>query len=91
MEKNIPQLQVKIRSRDQVLYDGTAIAITSKNNKGSFDVLPQHANFISLITDSIVVHINEEKEKSFEIAKGLLKTMNNTVDIYLELTKTPKL
>jgi len=42
-------LTVKIISPTQTLYDGEAYSVSSVNSLGKFDILPMHANFITLV------------------------------------------
>jgi hypothetical protein len=42
-------LTVKIISPTQTIYDGEAYSISSVNSLGKFDILPYHANFITLV------------------------------------------
>ncbi len=58
-------IRVRARSREEVTFEGEALALTSVNDKGKFDVLPNHANFISLIKDYVII-----KKKDGIDAKG---------------------
>ena len=42
-------LTVKIISPTQTIFDGEAYSISSINSLGKFDILPYHANFITLV------------------------------------------
>ena len=42
-------LTVKIISPTQTIFDGEAYSISSVNSLGKFDILPYHANFITLV------------------------------------------
>ena len=42
-------LSVKIISPTQTIFDGEAFSISSINSLGKFDILPMHANFITLV------------------------------------------
>ena len=54
MAENV--LQVKIISPTQTIFEGEAVSISSVNSLGKFDILPFHANFISLVRkDPIIV------------------------------------
>jgi len=78
-------LSVLIHSRNKTYYDGFAQSVTSYNAKGIFDVLPEHANFISLIYKKIVVIDDQGSERGFDIDNGVLKVYQDKVDIYLEI------
>ena len=42
------KLQVKISDREKILFEGEAFAVSSKNEIGIFDVLGEHANFVTV-------------------------------------------
>lgn len=48
-------LKVKIFSPTQTIYDGDAVSVSSVNSLGKFDILPYHANFITLVQKNAVV------------------------------------
>ena len=78
-------LYVSIRSRGKVLFDGEAASVTSFNDLGEFDVLPQHANFVTLIRDSIILSKGEALEKKIDIESGVMNVAEGNVDVYLGL------
>lgn len=80
---NESQLSVQIKSKDRVMFSGYVFSITSKNERGVFDILPFHANFISLISDYIILDKGLETEKKFIIEKGVLYIISNKVDIHI--------
>jgi len=78
-----PTLHVRIISPQQLLLDTEAISVSSKNLQGPFDILPQHANFITLIEESpIVVRITGKKPVAFKFPLSILLVRENQVDIY---------
>lgn len=48
-------LNVKIMSPTQTIFDGEVLSISSVNSTGKFDILPYHANFITLISKNPVI------------------------------------
>ena len=56
-----------VRSREGVVYNGDVTALTSKNEEGKFDILAEHANFISLINSLLEVRDLEGKVKELKI------------------------
>ena len=86
MDRNIPtnqKLLTIVRDRNTIFFHGEVKAISSINDKGPFDILPQHANFISIIKKYVVLRIQEKQEKRIELESGILKVRNNNVEIYL--------
>ncbi len=78
-------LNLTIRDRDSVIYDGEVNTLSSVNETGKFDVLRKHANFISLIKDYIIVRELTGEEKKYEIGSGIMKVLENDIFIYLGL------
>ena len=74
---------VVVRNKDKVLYKGPAFAITSINDKGIFDVLPQHESFISLIKEKIVVHPTPRTNQEFLIDNGIVRVHKYKVYAYV--------
>ena len=44
-------LHVRITQATDVLWEGEALSVSSENVDGPFDVLPLHANFVTLLKD----------------------------------------
>jgi len=83
LEQSTNQIDVIVRSRTKTYFNGKAKAITSINETGTFDVLPEHANFISMIQDFVTVVLPDNKEQKFEIKTGVMQVIQNKADIYL--------
>lgn len=78
-------LHVNMRSRKKTYFSGTVNTVTSINDKGIFDVLCLHANFISIIRNFVILDKDTPKEKKFIIGTGVLKVRENAVDIFLDV------
>ncbi len=79
-------LKVKILSRSsKEVFAGKVFSVTSVNDKGVFDVLPQHANFVSLINSYIILDEGLPARKELKIDRGVMRVFKDTVDIYLGL------
>ena len=81
-----PNLACIIKSRKETLYEGKATAVASNNDAGRFDVLPQHANFISMIKDYIVVYKEASEPLTIEITRGVMRVYENNLHIYLTVS-----
>lgn len=81
------KLLTVIRDRNTLLFQGEVEAISSFNDKGPFDILPRHANFISIIKKHVIIHLAKEEEKRIELGSGILKVRDNNVEIYLGILK----
>jgi F-type H+-transporting ATPase subunit epsilon len=80
---NLEILHVTIRSPEKIVYEGDVKAISSLNERGPFDILGSHGNFISFVRKSITVHETSGSKKEMKIDSGVLKVQANKVDIFL--------
>ena len=64
-------------------FSGKAFSVTAENNLGPFDVLPKHANIISLIKNQIIVRTKEGRELNYKFRGGVLEVSENTVKVFL--------
>jgi len=67
----------------EVFYQGKAEAISSQNRLGKFDILPKHANFITLIYDNLIILTPEKKKISYQFKRGVLEVSEDKVNIFL--------
>ena len=74
-----------IRNRYQVLFEGDVSAVTSKNDTGVFDVLPEHSNFISVINEIVTIHKRDGTTQAFPLTNGIMKVKNSSISCYLDL------
>lgn len=65
------------------MFSGTVKTVSSYNEKGPFDILSEHENFISLIKQKIVIHKLDNKIQEFKIDNGVLRVYKNEVNIYI--------
>ena len=77
-------LEVTVRSRDKNYFTGRALSISSQNAKGPFDILPMHANFITLLTSNVNIKKETGEEQIVKIEKGVLRVMSGKVDVFVE-------
>lgn len=76
-------LKVTVLSPEEVLYDGRAYSITSENYAGKFDVLPEHASFLTFIGKHPIVIVKTDKTKlTFNFDQGIIYVKDNIVKIY---------
>lgn len=82
---NMQELSITIYGLESILYEGKAKAITSVNDKGQFDILPLHSNFISVIKDKLILYERTGSQKEFKLKNGVLKLVNNRASVFLGL------
>lgn len=80
---NISDLTVIMRSKDQILFNGHAFAVSSINEKGVFDILSQHENFISILKEKVIIHLTPKQMQEIQIENGVLRVFKDKVQIYV--------
>lgn len=81
-KKNL-SLTISIKSPEGTFFEGEADALSSVNERGIFDILPLHANFISLVKQTLVVHKENKKIREIKIDSGVLRVLENKVLVFL--------
>lgn len=66
-------------------FRGKATAISSQNRLGKFDILPEHANFITLIFGDLTIHTPDKKKFTYQFERGVLEVSENKVNVFLGL------
>lgn len=81
-------LQVRIISPRELILDTQAQSVSSKNTQGSFDILPKHANFITLIDNQpIQVRIKGQKPLNFKFPIAIIFATEDKVNVYTYVTE----
>lgn len=83
MNNPIPLLTVVVKSPKRTEFSGSANAVTSYNLKGKFDVLPFHANFISVIEKMVIIHQKDKPDVTIGVDKGIMKVTRDTVTVLI--------
>ncbi len=83
---------LKVSSREGIVFEGEVSSLSSYNEKGKFDILASHANFISLIKKSLTIRAdgsdtddktNKGVTKEIAFDNALLRVQENKVEVYL--------
>lgn len=82
-EKN--RLKVRVITLGEVLWEGEAVSLSAENTTGPFDILPQHANFITILKGSPILIKTDDDEKSFTFSRSLLFAKENDVKVYADI------
>lgn len=78
-------LNAEIRDSLKVHYSGKIKSLSAKNEKGSFDVLPIHENFISVIYDDVSIGLTSGEIKSFPCKIGIIRVSSNMLHLFLNI------
>ncbi len=84
MIENHTSFKVIIRNHQDVLYEGEVTALSSINGSGKFDILAQHANFISLIEKYITLYPVGKPTETMKITSGVIEVEDEVARVYLE-------
>lgn len=79
----MPEFIVSIFDYEKKLFEGSVAAVSAHNTEGKFDILANHANFISIIDTDITVQLENGETKSWPIENGVIRCLNQTVNAYL--------
>lgn len=83
MDNDNTKLHVTVRSRMGLAFDGDLYAVTSYNSVGEFDILPQHTNFVTMITKKLILRKSKEVQEEINVNKGILLVHRNQVEIFI--------
>jgi len=80
-----PQLEVVVNSPDRLIWEGKAYSVSSENSTGPFDVLPEHANFVTMIEKKPITIRTGLKEEVFQYDNAVLSVKDNVLTVYAEI------
>jgi len=68
-----------------LIFEGKVKSLTANNDTGTFSILPEHANYITLINKNIITRDENDQVKNFTILKGVLECKNNKVVVLISM------
>ena len=77
------KLWVTVRTRQGLAFEGELVAMSSHNLMGPFDVLPEHANFVCMIANKLVLRKSDGKEEEISVDKGVMMVEKNRVNVFI--------
>lgn len=100
MENKIPipkdALFISIKSPEKTVFEGIVTGVSSYNDKGPFDILSEHENFITIIKKKLVIFPIQTSpsrvsrgtdsgpsgKMEWDIDQGVLKVRENKVNVF---------
>ena len=73
---------VKVFSPFEVYYEGEAFSLSATNAQGPFDILPEHANFISLISKGVVAIDTPFGKRQYSLERGILRVRSGQATLF---------
>ena len=80
-------LHIVIKSPTEIVWEGEASSLSSENSEGPFDILPEHANFVTLIKNKPISIEQYPSKKTIEFifTYAVIFTQNDQISIYTHL------
>lgn len=76
-------ISVTILSPDSIVWSGRVLSLSSSNGEGNFDIIPDHARFMTLLRKvPLVVHELDGSDASFTFDTAVLFFQDNVAKIY---------
>lgn len=86
MTQQAEEFAVTITSAEERIWEGVAHSVSSKNSAGQFDILPGHANFVTMVkNEPIVIRAHGKEDQIFTYKTAVLTVQNNKVEIYSDI------
>ena len=77
---------VKIQTPESIVWEGAARSISTENSAGRFDILPQHANMITIIEGHPIEIVTMYGNRKFVFEKAVLVVKDNAVSVYANIS-----
>lgn len=74
---------LEVISPESTIFKGGVKAVSSINETGPFDLLPFHANFVTVIKQRLVIEPSRGRSQEIKVSRGVLYCYNNNVTVYL--------
>lgn len=78
----VETIKVVIRKKDGVLWEGEVSSLSSTNEIGNFDILPEHSHFVGLIEKYVIIR-TAQGEKKYDIDRGILSVKDGIIEVFL--------
>ncbi|MHB1162904.1 MAG: hypothetical protein ACYCZZ_00010 [Minisyncoccota bacterium] len=78
---------VVISSPDEIVWKGEAESVSAENSAGKFDILFEHANFVTFAkaNSSILIRTADGHTNVFSYKDSVIAVKSGKVNIYVEL------
>ncbi len=76
---------LRILTPAKTIFEGEVQSVSSVNSAGPFDILAEHANFITLVEDKDIKIIKADKQLlTFKFAEAIIFNADSKVAIYAD-------
>ena len=84
-EDTPPTMYVKVYAPYRVYFDGEAQTVSAANETGPFDILPEHHNFMTLLTPGDMVIQTAHGQEVIPITRGIMHVKADRVIVFLDV------
>lgn len=81
----VKELKVIARAPFHIYYDGPAQSVSAINRIGPFDILPNHADFFSILSPGEVAIDTGDHSVTFNISNGIATVRDNEVMLFVNM------
>lgn len=79
-------LKVRVSSPEEIIFTGEALAVSSTNSFGKFDILPFHANYVTIVENQpITIRLLNKQFLTFKFPLAIIYISQNKVGIYTDI------
>ncbi len=76
-------IDVRVLSPKTDLFVGKVLSVSSTNSAGDFDILPEHAKFVTLVENKpLILRLPGGEKREFNFPLAILHAYDNKVDIF---------
>ncbi len=87
MPKAARTIKVVVKSRQGLVFEGDLAAVSSFNQVGPFDILPDHSNFVSMIAKKLILHKADGRKEEMNVERGVIMVEKDVVQVFLGVGK----
>lgn len=77
------KLYLKILTRKGTIFNQEIESLTSYNDTGRFDVLREHAQFISIIKNKVIARLKDGKDQQIPVDNAIMRVKGEVVEVFL--------
>lgn len=75
------KMRVVIRKQTGLVWEGDAESVSTTNQVGNFDILPEHANYVGTAEKYVIVR-DGGKERKWEIDRAIVSVRDGRIEIF---------
>lgn len=76
-------IEVKIHDREGLVFEGQVRAVSAYNDRGLFDILPVHSNFISVLRKKLILHKTDGSKQEIHLDSGVVRVLLNKATVFV--------